>query len=63
MRELKTEHKRIEGTVPYRPFIIINRQRNVKLFGYPVRPRTIGLGLLILCAMGCGLIHLIGSAK
>jgi len=61
MRELTTDHKQIEGTTPYQPrlFIRVNGQRNIRLFGYPVRPRTIGLGLLCVVALVYGLARVV----
>jgi hypothetical protein len=66
MQDLTTERDAISGTTPYqfRPFIRVNKQRNVKLFGYPVRPRSLALALLFVAALGYGLVRVVlGSER
>jgi hypothetical protein len=66
MQELTSERDTITGITPhqFRPFIRVNKQRNIRLFGYPVRPRSLALALLFVAALGYGLVRLLlGGAK
>lgn len=61
MRELKTEHKQVEGTVPYKLTIRIDRKIHIKALGLYLRPHTAALALFVLGIVGYGLVRLIGG--